>query len=395
MSAINIHIGTQDPRDRDATLHCTVDGERVTFREALDGERTCIPDLASTHNGLTRMLWIRRSLEDILATRAFYVTDGVSLGKAAGDRARLYLVIDPPILQDEISWMLAGRDVGDVALVGEAGKMACPTWDLPAGSMLTGGSCPGALAGQSIVPADIRRKGEAKLKEPIRLRETICQICYAEGGNYQYPDIQVGELVRYWWCRTMLESGREDEMVDTMVRGLEGELFPEEPMTDPRTGEPVLPVRIHSSGDFFSVAYARAWIKVANALPQCSFWAPTRTWASPGWMDHWRKLIPMIKHDNLAIRPSAFHTGDPTPSPEQFPWEGDYVFPVAGSTTLYAFDNAGDENGHSIDPRYDWNCQTYAVNGSKDCRNALNPEGNIGCRACWLRGDLRVNYTAH
>jgi hypothetical protein len=38
--------------------------------------------------------------------------------------------------------------------------------------------------------------------------------------------------------------------------------------------------RIHDSGDFFNVAYVKAWIQVCRALPATKFWAPTRAWQS-------------------------------------------------------------------------------------------------------------------
>lgn len=63
------------------------------------------------------------------------------------------------------------------------------------------------------------------------------------------------------------------------------------------------------------------------------------------------------------------------------------------------------------DPRYDWNCQTYAIDdkawareqraaGTKEkvqhtCRIAAAPDGERGCRACWVVTDDVINYTLH
>ena len=394
MSAINLHIGTQAEDDRTATLACSLD------QQPLEAARACVPELAATHNGLTKMLWIRRSLEDILSSRSYYIANGSTLGhRGARERTKLYFVLDPPVLQDDIPWMPGAREIVEsVAMIGESGKMRCPTWDLPAGSMLTGGACPGATAGQSIIPLEVRRKAEPAVGGRVNISTTICQICYAEGGQYASPHVQLGELVRYWWCRQMMEGGRDNyvEWVETMVRAIEGEIFPAERPLDPRTGQPILPMRVHSSGDFFSPAYARGWIEVCNRLPEAMFWAPTRTWAAPGWVEHWRKLVPTIRHGNLVIRPSAYHTGDPAPSAAQHPWPGDYPLTAAGTTAIYKFDDAGSEHGHSRDPRYDWQCQTYSIlDDAHSCQNALSPDGQVGCRACWIRPDLRVNYTAH
>lgn len=407
MAAINLHIGTQAVSDRSTELTCAIDNVPVGD---FDAARRCVPSISQTHNGLTRMVWLRRALEDILARRSYYVADGASLG--VDDRAKLYFVIEPPFARHEIPWMPAAtEELSITGLVGQAGKMACPTWDLPAGAPLAGGSCPGAVPGQSIVPLPIRRKVEAAAanqgidlgpsglrSDGVDLQTTICAICYAEGGQYASPHVQIGELVRYWWCRELLDRGEagQKELVDTIVRAIEGEIFPVERMIDPRTGNPVLPMRVHSSGDFFSPAYARAWIDIANRLPEVSFWAPTRTWAAPSWVEHWRRLVPMLAHGNLSLRPSAYHTGDIAPGAGHHPWAVDYPFTAAGTTAIYKFDDAGAERGVSRDPRYDWACQTYSIlDDAHSCQNALAPDGQIGCRVCWVHRELRVNYTAH
>ena len=36
--------------------------------------------------------------------------------------------------------------------------------------------------------------------------------------------------------------------------------------------------RIHVSGDFFSVAYIRAWVRLVRLHPETKFWAYTRSW---------------------------------------------------------------------------------------------------------------------
>lgn len=417
MAAIDLHIGTQAPVDRDSTLVCDIDGQPVGTGNDLDGARACLPSLASTHNGLTRMVWVRRTLEDLLGGRQIFIADGSTLEREMGarvgarERSKLYFVLDRPFLRNEIPWMPAAtEELRYTAMIGESGKMACPTWDLPAGSPIIGGSCPSATAGQSVIPAPTRESSQRAVGQPVRLQETICQICYAEGGQYASPHVQIGELIRYWWCRQMLDSGdstRRQEWVATVVRAINGEIFPGERPIDPRTNEPILPMRIHSSGDFYSPDYADAWIDVANAVPQVMFWAPTRTWAAPGWMAHWRRLTPRIQHGNLAVRPSAYHTSDNAPGSHEHPWSGDYVFTSGGTTALYKFDdaNAGRPpmaqlmargEPPSVDPRYDWPCQTYQIlDDSHSCQNALAPDGKIGCRACWLYPQLRVNYTAH
>jgi hypothetical protein len=184
-----------------------------------------------------------------------------------------------------------------------------------------------------------------------------------------------------------------------------------------------MPVRVHSSGDFFSPEYARAWIELANQLPDLDFWAPTRTWASRGWNEFWSQNLRLARHGNFIVRPSAWHTGDPAISPTarmlpvgtdngavarpEKPWSGPYPFAargrfIGGTTALYRADSpepdrlVGNPIGHSSDPRCDWVCAAYANESDKHtCGNALAPDGMKGCRICWTDLETRICYTAH
>lgn len=453
MSAITIHIEQHvddDPEDRNAVMQCPTG---VT----LEGPRQCHPDLEQTHNGLTRSVWLRRTIEDLLNGREVTVVDGRTAGKGGEGAAGLYFKLNPPILQHDILWTSGTRDEEYISFFTENSKMACPNWDLPAGSPLVGGSCPGATAGQTIVPLEVREKinvqaptgygsaeglytgtpSSAQKKKlavvnpfafdgdlgrqpvdrvgpvgmPVRVTDTICQICYAEGGQYATLGPQLREMVCYWWTREMLKTTEgTEEWIRTMVRAISGLSWGHEEQIDPRTGKQIYPVRVHSAGDFFSPRYAEAWLHVAARLPEIFFWAPTRTWAAQGWMGttkngkwvpgHWAHMMERvgIPNDNFSIRPSAYHTNDAAPGPEDYPWDGPYQFPTAGTTSLYAFADATEPEdcGRSQDTRYDWACQTYAIGiSSPSCKNALAPNNVIGCRACWLNPELRINYTTH
>lgn len=398
MAAITTHIGQQDPED----VRADAEACEIERKSGLSGPRACVPPVSASHSGLTKMVWLRRTLEDLLVGRRVSVVDGQSLGvhlnkhgKPNGNGPRLFFVLDPPYLREEIQWMVAAPvSYGYIGMIGEAGKMACPTFDLPAGALSTGGSCPGAQAGQSTVPLQIRKKSEVAITAPVQIRTAICEQCYANGGQYQSPHIQLGEIVRYWWTRDLLKTntGRED-FVRTVVRAIQGETFHKERQLDPRTGTPVLPFRIHSSGDFFSHEYAEAWIEIANRTPEVTYWAPTRTWAYPGWMAVWPRLMQQLKHNNMIVRPSAYHTDDPAPSPDALPWPSQgYPFNSQGTTSIYKFN----DQGEGRDPRYDFGCRAYAVvDAAKSCNKATAPDGKTGCRACWVRPDLRIQYSAH
>lgn len=386
------------------------------------GTLTELPPLSVAHANLTRTVWIRRLLEQALSTRRYTVVQATE-GTNAGE---LVFRLDRALPKNEIPWMPATRDWQEFALWGEAGKMACPTWDLPAGALEVGGACPGADAGQTVVTAAKRLSqltdaagnsvsrgghcGSAFIPNPppgsakrieLREKDTICGQCYALEGQYPSPHVQAGEIIRYWWCQAMFDQGRQKEWVETMVRSMQLLRYP-------LTPQGIMPVRLHSSGDFFSIRYAEGWIEVANRLhaldPRVTMWAPTRTWAAQGWGTAWPTLLGQLRTNgqaqpNLVVRASAYHVGDAAPTEV-------VAGNAKGSTSLLEHDNQTGplDGGRSKDPRYEWNCQVYALEGkvdgagkriSKTCENADNPEGGVHCRVCWAHPELRVNYTTH
>lgn len=142
MSAIAPFVGRAPKDDSVQSDECQLEG--------LEAGMSCFKPLGESHGNLTRLAWMRTTLEDLLSERHVWV-------ERSGNRH--YLHIDPPIAQDEIAWQQTARATGidKIALLDDANaKMKCPTWDLPAGALETGGTCPGATAGQSTVPQSKR-----------------------------------------------------------------------------------------------------------------------------------------------------------------------------------------------------------------------------------------------
>lgn len=136
-----------------------------------------LPPLNVSHANLTRTLWIRKALEDLLATRDFEIKQ---------DAKGLYMIAVRPMLpKDGIPWFVGIGEHGNYRLYGDNGKMHCPTWDLPAGAPICGGSCPGATVGQSVVELAIRKKALAAMPPPpgsdvklnINEEACICEMC--------------------------------------------------------------------------------------------------------------------------------------------------------------------------------------------------------------------------
>lgn len=471
-----------------------------------------------------------------------------------------------PLPSNLVFWAPMAQSMHSFALWSESnGKMACPVWDLPAGSNLLGGSCPGATPGQSVVPARDRanyarqssnglvqlrfpapRNREGLQPLPIELQETICERClegstmvtvrgrgsvpirelvgqrfevwsgkawrettckltqrdariisvhldvdlfggvihctpdhefilpggrrkqagqlergdrllhepppgykglhldphvsvindegrradvydlinvgdehqfsangisvsncYATGNNYQMASNLTAMTLRYWWVRQCLRTGNSELLVDTIVRSLAVMRFDARDMK--RWG--IKPVRIHSSGDFFSLEYLRAWVEVANRVaqldPTVSFWAPTRIWAN-GQGDAAAGVLRELRQPNLVIRASAYSVGDPSPGPLGGATVGRDHGAAQGSTSCYEPHkklNPGEmarakgsvrRPGSSHDARYDFDCSVYQSDEPSCLAASKNPtDTGKGCRACWKRPDLSINYTTH
>jgi hypothetical protein len=303
--------------------------------------------------------------------------------------------------------------------------MGCGIWDLPAGTPLIGGTCPAATAGQWIVSDEDRAKSARAMLPPpgqprtaefkVDVASSICSRCYAGKGQYPTPYAQAGEMARYFWARECAKSpeGRA-EFIETMTRAV----LAFAPRKPDRHG--IKPFRVHSSGDFFSPAYYEMWVEIADRIATedeaIRFWAPTRVWGMRAY--DW-SLLGKLRSHNMVVRPSAYHMNDAAP-------ERLWATNARGTTAVYNAENLGmapalermahpesrkiyEENRKRAgtdrrDDRLDWNCQTYAIkkdaNGkesdlSTSCKNAIAPDGKLGCRACWISRNLRVCYTAH
>lgn len=226
--------------------------------------------------------------------------------------------------------------------------------------------------------------------------------CYASAGNYRGMHVAVGGIVRYHWTKKLIEQDPE-LWVRTIVTAFKQLPYPQEGAGT----NLIMPARVHSTGDFFSPAYAQAWIQVANALhawdPRIILWAPTRSWATPYWADtrengqsHWQRLLDPDnlvsarrgKRLNFVVRASAYHVGDEAPG-KLHPTN------AVGTTSIFVPDNQTTEK--KTDPRYDVDCPVYdRTRDAKSCRWAFDPvTGELGCRVCWRNKDIRVNFTTH
>jgi len=369
--------------------------------------------LAKSHAQLSRLLWIRRTVELYLAGKGRDRRER-RIALVQDQSGELRFEITPEIPNNAIPWAYAGSSIPSIGLWGKANdKMLAPTFDLPAGPEDQGGSCPGSSFGQTtstLVEASLRAKppkpliipespGGAEPAKPLNVREAICESCYATGGSYAYLIQQVGEVVRLWWLKGLErrgEAGRQ-EFLRIMLRGLTALEFNATTWSHDGQRVPladgIWPVRVHASGDFFHPTYASWWMDLANAaagvLPKVHFWAPTRTWVTWG-PNAWPRILARLKQNNFSVRASGFHVGENAPG--RLAPAGTFGASM-GSTSIYQPDMRPD------DTRYDFNCGVFKKDSSgakaRSCDRALGPDGQVGCRACWVQGQLRINYQNH
>jgi hypothetical protein len=371
-------------------------------------EKTREEMIAASNAELTRTLWVRAAVQQALKGRTFQLV-------REGDM--IHMKVSGDIEKQLTPWMgLSSVPAIGYTLFSTNSKMRCPTFDLPAGAANVGGACPGALPAQttSLAGREPEKAGDIVVRRgdklvlrvmpevEYELSRSVCSYCYAAGSGYQQASTQFAEIVRFSVAQAATANeGVARAFVDAMVwqvprlpyrkyleRG-EGETGPQTVARmgrrfQTRSGEPQQVVRVHSSGDFFSPQYAALWLEIARRVYQehgdrYIFWAPTRTHVLPKFAAWWKQQsIP----PNFTIRPSAYGLGDYAPE----------AVNLAGGTSVLVPEDAAASKGE----KYDHQCGVYDLRkGNKTCVDALGPDGERGCRACWVRPDLRVNYVAH
>jgi len=346
-----------------------------------------------SHAGLLDMARMRQILSDQMRGRV------LSVGYR-GD-GEVVLSMDEPISGPE--WNPSAIPLQNVRVLGWTSKMQTPSFSIPAGARQMGGSCPGARAGQSIVPDAERNKAARALlpvlkAKKVNLAECICEFCYAEGGQYSTSSVTWGQMMRYAWATKALQTDLGGEpmgdrplsecaFVQVMIDAIDRTDFELNKQPAHLGGQRFF--RIHDSGDMFSLRYLRAWKEVANHFAPgnhdnpITFWAPTRLWALGTDMVKEINRI-NVGPDNLVLRPSAYHINQHGPERLGPGWASPSV----------VFDHDSQKRAESR--VYDWNCKAYETESTKvTCVDSENSEGKTGCRDCWLHPENRINYTLH
>lgn len=417
MSAIVPHL--EQPHETtpiERQFYRCIAGEPNMHGAFADGSQCPSPQqiIAKNHQELLAMVYVRNAVEHSLLGRRFVVQNGKPQYDAKTGREKLidqstiYLVLDGPIGEGPPWNPAASPDARSYNLLTWTSKMNAPSFSIPAGAPAVGGTCPGATGGQSAVPnADLvsaERLIRSVTGERVDLSRSICNFCYATGGQYGTGGVQFAQALRHIWVREAIRQpidtplGRSTLFIETMVAAIQNANFYINGgmiKNDKETGEESQKLgpefsgrrffRIHDSGDFFAPEYLAQWKAICDRLPDITFWAPSRVWAlGKPWIDAVNQINGQSR--NLVIRPSAYHIDGPCPVDLGPGW--------AHGSTVYSHE-AG---GHGI---WHWQCDAYATGSNRTCRGALAPPGlgdphsGRGCRACWIAPQLTINYSPH
>lgn len=440
MAAITPHLEEYES-DREELEYAECLGGPVGLR-GLGASKSCPTPLQiveKRHSNLVRMTMTRQALEAEIAMLGseYGYRLRAQFGKADGsDPNELYLVLvdrdgkpGAPVRNRGPEWNshLERLGSGGFKVLSWTSKMDAPSFSLPSGSKDQGGSCPGAIAGQT---TSARDKGFVPMANLIKAKtgydapagsvkwfaDSVCESCYAGVGNYAYSSKQLAASLLLVWTRQAIrtpmrrayDKAESNEFVEFMVEAIDRAKY----VSDRWSRQfGVRFFRVHDSGDMENKAYLRAWKTIANRfLPGNAerrvpviFWAPTRIWATE-WGDaavreingstpafstermrpHVRAFWERLEGNNLILRPSVYHIN--MPAPER---SAGYA---AGSTVTAA----GHIEQNKASGAFEWNCPAYnSANAKHSCTAAKAPDDDEGCRACWIAPDLTINYKLH
>ena len=165
----------------------------------------------------------------------------------------------------------------------------------------------------------------------------VCDGCYAQQGNYRFPNVQAVRIQN-------AEEWRREEWEDAMVEAI----------------EPLEYFRWFDSGDSYTLSLARKILKIMKRTPRTKHWFATRMGKFPKFkqvLDEMRAL------PNVAVRFSADDVG---------------VFGPEHSCMVY----------HGAVPAGVKACNAYVAEGDKVAKCH-------GCRDCWDKTIPVIGYKAH
>ena len=167
---------------------------------------------------------------------------------------------------------------------------------------------------------------------------SICSVCYALRGNYQFPVVKAGLEKRF-------QSLKDERWVDAIVALI---------AKKEKSGY----FRWHDSGDLQGIWHLEKIVEVAKRLPNIKFWLPTREYKI---VKDYLSVYGAFP-SNLTVRLSGLWLDGNFPEKHFNP----YNLPVSGAASV------------------NYNCPAH-LQGNK-C---------LDCRACWNLNEKEIVYRKH
>jgi len=174
---------------------------------------------------------------------------------------------------------------------------------------------------------------------------SVCFGCYAFKGNYTFANVQSALERRF-------VAIEDDRWVDAMIV-----LIRETAIGDRRF------FRWHDSGDLQSAAHLAKIVAIAEALPDISFWLPTKEFAL---VRDYFKARPVPA--NLTVRLSQPRI--------------DQAAPARDATSPFQYSEVHGKTGQASAAAY-------------PCPAKSQGNKCLDCRACWNKANWATSYPAH
>lgn len=286
-------------------------------------------------------------------------------------------------------------------------KMPGPSFAIPAGPPSFGGTCQAAALGENVIES--RRILESRVGIPMqRVRlpvlngalgddgegevqrgmtpgvaksyagdpNFVCRSCYALSGNYNYPSKQVNDMMHLAWIEYELAQGGPQRLGTALAYAIQ-----HVNITRKEGFQPYF--RIHDAGDFHKEDYLEAWVVCASMMKHMRFWAPSRQWVFPRWVQLLRSAEERVRTAGgwLVVRPSVLRIGDPVPR-------------LAGVSAGSGVSAEGRDACVWVCPVYNKLIPKPQPDGSTQLEEASSClEAN--CTMCWDQPSVPVSYGAH
>jgi hypothetical protein len=126
------------------------------------------------------------------------------------------------------------------------------------------------------LPAWAGRLPDGRTYNTCPAADACVKVCYARNGTYRFPAVRAKHERNLLRVLDDLASWEADMIAEVAAKQRRRAAGPY---------DSALHIRIHDAGDFFSDDYTAAWLRIARACPEVSFYAYTKE------VERFRRLV--------------------------------------------------------------------------------------------------------